>query len=107
MGLALRPSLPQDGRASLHLAAYQGHIELVKLLLAKGANVTATTAVRVGRTARVDQQTGGPALWLCAQGRVRRAAVARARAQVAPATRTRAMRCCRSRLPRPPDRGLG
>jgi hypothetical protein len=36
----------QDGRASLHLAAYQGHLELVKLLLSKGANVTATTAVR-------------------------------------------------------------
>jgi ankyrin repeat protein len=36
----------QDGRASLHLAAYQGHLELVKLLLTKGANVTATTAVR-------------------------------------------------------------
>lgn len=36
----------QDGRASLHLAAYQGHLDLVKLLLTHGANVTATTAVR-------------------------------------------------------------
>ena len=37
----------QDGRASLHLAAYQGHVDLIQLLLTHGANVTATTAVRV------------------------------------------------------------
>jgi ankyrin repeat protein len=50
---ARRDACSQDGRASLHLAAYQGHLELVKLLLSKGANVTATTAVRAQWTSRV------------------------------------------------------
>lgn len=34
------------GRNSLHQAAYKGHAEIVKLLLAKGASVTAETEVR-------------------------------------------------------------
>lgn len=42
----------QDGRASLHLASYQGHLDIVKLLLKHGANVTATTAAR--------EQAGAP-----------------------------------------------
>ena len=37
---------PQDGRASLHLAAYQGHMDLVSLLLTNGADVKARTIVR-------------------------------------------------------------
>lgn len=40
------PNRPQDGRASLHLASYQGHLDIVQLLLKHGANVTATTAAR-------------------------------------------------------------
>ena len=68
----------QDGRASLHLAAYQGHLELVKLLLARGANVTATTAVRPSvswrRRARFAAASSGRSL-----ARLRRACI-RARA---------------------------
>ena len=36
----------QDGRAPLHLAAYQGHLEVVKAMIQNNANVTATTGVR-------------------------------------------------------------
>jgi Ankyrin repeats (3 copies) len=36
----------QDGRAPLHLAAYQGHYEVVEMLIKHQADVTATTGVR-------------------------------------------------------------
>jgi ankyrin repeat protein len=35
-----------DGRTALHIAARNGHTDIVKALLAAGANVSATTTVR-------------------------------------------------------------
>ena len=84
----------QDGRASLHLAAYQGHLELVKLLLTKGANVTATTAVRPhAYPGRCRAAAGAPA---ASPGRARGsglACVVRSRC-AAPARRSRGRPVC-------------
>jgi hypothetical protein len=43
---APRVTKTKDGRAPLHLAAYQGHLEVVKAMLQNSANVKATTGVR-------------------------------------------------------------
>ncbi len=41
-----------DGQTTLHMAAANGHTDIVKVVLAAGANVSATTTVR-GLVSRV------------------------------------------------------
>ena len=89
----IRPA-SQDGRASLHLAAYQGHLAVVQLLLSRGANVTATTAVRSARHSPAAPHPARPAL--------QRPARARPRLSVASDRSPPWLRACSHPLFRPP-----
>lgn len=40
----------ENGRTPLHLAAGEGHIEVIKLLISKGANINSIDVVRTQTT---------------------------------------------------------
>lgn len=44
-GIDVNEGAPNDGNTALHFAAMHGHVEIVKLLLAKGANIDARSKV--------------------------------------------------------------
>jgi len=49
---------PQDGHAPLTIAAYNGHLAVMELLVAKGADLNAANKVRDGRVGDFGRANG-------------------------------------------------